>query len=88
MLFLIHSTISLEIIAMAASIALVVWSLQIKAGNLLAMVSGVLLFILSVLSLSSTGFYGSKFILGDSSALHMPMKMMEPMHQQNPASPQ
>lgn len=60
---LINSTFSLDIIAMAASIAIVVWSFQIKNGKQLAMIGGTLLFILSILSITTTGIYGSKVML-------------------------
>jgi len=67
MSFLINSTLALDIIAMAASLGLVIWSLQIKNGSSLAMIGGVILFILSILSITYTGFYGGKLLMkGDA----------------------
>ncbi len=79
--FLINSTLSLDIIAMAASIAIVVWSFQIKNGNLLAMVGGTLLFILSVLSISSTGFYASRIMMNHDALVKEHGMMQHMMHE-------
>jgi hypothetical protein len=79
MQLLFSSTLSLDIIAMAASIGLVVWSFQIKNGNMLAMVGGTLLFIFSVLSMSATGYFGSHLIMAGGNPLEHKMMQREEM---------
>lgn len=88
--FLINSTLSLDVIAMAMSIAIVVWSYQIKNGNSLAKVGGVLLFIIAMLSMGSTFYYGGKFMMKAENMHHMLMehKMMEQMKNEGEKAPE
>lgn len=85
--FLLNTSFSLDIIAMALSIGIVVWSFQIKTGNVLAKIGGTLLFILSLLSLISTCYYASKMALHHE-ALLKEHKMIENIMHEGEKAPQ